>query len=434
MVVLVVGFAALSTMQAARVARERDRAEYEAAKARALNDFLQEALLAPDPIEGLGRDATVLQALDSAAARLSRERLVSPAVEASVRSAIGWAYFRLGLYDQSEPLLQAALAQSRTLPRADQSELAQNILRVAQLEARLARHAAAFPLFAEGLALTERVHGDRARQVGAALVPLGELQQSRGDTAAALASLGRAAAIFRERGDSAGLATVDSHLGILEYGRGNLQAAERHFRASLDYRRRLGDHPLVAEALVNLGALLEDLRRPADAEAMYREGLAIGTRALGDDHDMVTATLNNLGLLLGNQGRRFEAEELLRRALAADERKLGPDHPAVAVDLGNLARVACTEPPSADGLSLAERAVRLQTMHAGAEAWETGQARVFVGQCHAVGRRFDDAERELRAGLRLIESALGTGHWRADSARARLAQLDRLRRRAGITR
>jgi serine/threonine protein kinase/Tfp pilus assembly protein PilF len=424
---VVLGFSALTIAQARRLAAERDRAAEAAAKATALNDFLQETLLAPDPIDGLGRDVTVRQALDTAVARLARQRTSSPAVGASVRSAIGWAYFRLGAYDRAEPLLREALRLVRATPRPDSSELARNLLRNAELDARLARTDSAAVAFAEGVALLRRLPPTAGPRLSAALVAQADFERGRGDTSAALTALTEAGALFTREGDSTGLASVQNQLGILEYERGNLETAERHMRATLAFHRRLGDHPLLTESLVNLGALLEDLQRPEEAEALYREGLDIARRTLGQDHDIVTATLNNLGVLLSNQGRASEAQAVLREAVSIDERKLGRDHPAVAIDLLNLARAVCRQPPASDGALLAARAVRILTAHSGRDSWETGQARVVLGTCLTLERRLVDAERELRAGLQRLERHLGPGHWRVDSARARLAELERLR-------
>ncbi len=58
--VAVVAFGVQAVVQSRRVARERDRAQSEASKTRALNDFLQRTLLSPDPLGGIGRDATMV--------------------------------------------------------------------------------------------------------------------------------------------------------------------------------------------------------------------------------------------------------------------------------------------------------------------------------------------------------------------------------------
>jgi len=57
LVALVVGFSVVTALQARRIARERDRAELEAAKATSINTFLQDVLGSADPWErGRSRD------------------------------------------------------------------------------------------------------------------------------------------------------------------------------------------------------------------------------------------------------------------------------------------------------------------------------------------------------------------------------------------
>jgi tetratricopeptide (TPR) repeat protein len=277
--------------------------------------------------------------------------------------------------------------------------------------------------------MRRRVGGNRSREVASALVIAGGFARDRGDTVRAVEALSEARSIYARTGDARGTAAVENQLGVLEYGRGNLAEAERYMRSSLDYHRRsLGRHPFVAEGLGNLGAVLEDLGRPADAEAAYQESLDIALATLGEEHDIVSAILNNLGVLLSNQRRGGDAQRVLRRALAIDERKLGVDNPAVAVDLLNLAQAICRDAPSDEGAAMAARAARLLATSDGATAWTVGQARVIRGQCLTGLRRFAEAERELRDGLHALERGLGGSHRRVDSARVRLAELEQRRR------
>ena len=101
--------------------KQRDRAETEAAVARAVNEFLNNDLLAqasaennqatpgtkPDP------NITVRTVLDRAAARIGGKFLGNPVVEASVRRSIGQTYKQLGLYPDAQPHLEAALKLRR---------------------------------------------------------------------------------------------------------------------------------------------------------------------------------------------------------------------------------------------------------------------------------------------------------------------------------
>ena len=430
-VLAAIAFTGLTVVQARRIARERDRAAEEAAKARALNTFLEQTLLSPDPAVGIGKDATMLQALDSATARLQREPIASTFVDAAVRSAIGRAYFGLGVYGQAEPLLRRALQERESTAASDSSALAESLLQMGDLHAKLGRGDSAAVMFERALTI-RRALGRADPDLAEALSSLGAFLADRGDSVRAPALLEEASRIYTSFRNARDVGRVENQLGVLAYQRGHLDEAERHMRNALgQFRIAFGDHPYVAEVLTNLGAVLEDVHRPKDAEAAYREAIRIGEATLGTDHDMVTATVNNLGVLLSDRGQQAEAAQLLRRALAVDERKLGRDNPAVGVDLLNLALALCRGGPSSEGEALAERAGRILAAHESADSWKLGQVKVVRGTCLTRLRRFDEAEQQLRAGLAALERALGPSHVRVDTARVRLQELERMRHPIG---
>jgi len=421
-----IGFILVTAIQAGRIARERDRATRAAETATSLNAFLQEMLAAADPIERLGKDATMLQVVDSAAARLRTNPIATPEVDAAIRSTIGWTYFKLGIYDRAGPLLFDALRIRRTLPRSDPTDLAESLLRAAAYFAVVAQPDSARPLFEQALELRRRSLGSANPAVAEALLQSGLLFLSQEDTASARRSMNEALDIYRQQNDSAGISAAETHLGQLEYQVGDLKATEARFASALRYRaNRYGEHPLVAEALVNLGGVLEDLGRFDSAEALYRAGVRIGEKTLGHDHDQVTAALNNLGLMIGRRGKVAEAESLLRQAIASDERKFGPEHPVVAIDLINLANVSCRAGKGTAGEPVARRAMDIFRRHGSPSGWELAQVKVILGICLTSLRRYPEADAELRAGIEGLEAALGASSWRVDSARARLGDLQR---------
>lgn len=419
-----IAFMMVTLTQSRRIAQERDRARVEANRASALNDFLQRTLLSPDPFDGFGRNTTMLEALDSASSRLARQPPPLPSVAASMGSAIGWAYFKLGAYDRAEPLLRRALATRQRYTPADSSSIAESLYRLAALQDIRARPDSAALLYSTALSLFRGKSDRNDAELADALIRSGTFFGNRGDTVKARRALEEARTIYGRSADSAGLATADNELGALEYASGNLDRAAMLFQRSLDYRRpHLGNHPLVAGTLSNLGAVLEDLHRPGEAESAYRDALRIGEQTLGPDHDQVTATMNNLGILLDQSGRPAEAEGFLRRAYLTDQRKLGPDHPALGADLLNLSRVLCRTGKAEEGEAMARRSARILARDAGPDSWPVAQARVTTGVCLTFLRRFAEAEAEILAGLRGIEAKLGRSHWRADTARVRLRTL-----------
>jgi tetratricopeptide (TPR) repeat protein len=107
----------LQRQREARLAAEdaRTAAETEARKAERIQGFLRDMLTSVDPAQAQGRDVTVREVLDRAAADAEEALAEEPEVRAEIRLTLGMAYQSLGLYDEAEPHLQASLAERRSL-------------------------------------------------------------------------------------------------------------------------------------------------------------------------------------------------------------------------------------------------------------------------------------------------------------------------------
>ncbi|MDQ6828903.1 MAG: serine/threonine-protein kinase, partial [Gemmatimonadota bacterium] len=103
---------ALREQAAAKTSAQR--ATGEAAKASAVNDFLQNMLASSDPANARGKELSVREVLDQAALTVHSGNLKRPPeVTAGVETAIGRTYFGLGLYDKARPHLDSAYAIRR---------------------------------------------------------------------------------------------------------------------------------------------------------------------------------------------------------------------------------------------------------------------------------------------------------------------------------
>jgi tetratricopeptide (TPR) repeat protein len=105
--------------------------------------------------------------------------------------------------------------------------------------------------------------------------------------------------------------------------------------------------------------LYKNQGRYAEAEPLYRHGLAIREKAPGPEHPDVGNSLTNLGLLYLAQNRYAEAEPLYKRGLAIREKTLGSEHPDVATSLTNLAALNHAQAPGPKCLAHAPQRIRL---------------------------------------------------------------------------
>jgi serine/threonine protein kinase len=288
---------------------ERQRADEEAAIARAISDFMADDILRqagasrqasptrkPDP------DITVRTALDRAAANIAGKFAGQPRVEVALRDAIGSTYSELGVADKAVEQLEIAarLAQA-TLgdEHADTLKCLSHLARVYQYQDRLAQ---AEPLMVQVFEVAKRVNGP----------------------------------------EHPSTLTYMNNLGLLYSDQSKVDAAEALLSNAVDLRRRaLGaDHPDTLTSCNNLAALLSNLRgEHARAEPLYVQVLEVRRRVIGDEHPDTLSSINNLGILYRNLGRYAEAEPLLSEALKGLRKQVGEDHLHTIITLCNVGLV-----------------------------------------------------------------------------------------------
>lgn len=179
-------------------------------------------------------------------------------------------------------------------------------------------------------------HRGEDAATAAAWTALGQLRWALGDLDGAAAAQSRALNIRRDLTDPSGISESLLHLGIVAYHNGEYELAETHLREAMAIAERVGNDPVFARALLNLGNVAADTRSATvEAREMYAKALEIQTR-LGDRYRMADA-LNNIGTLLLREGNLDEAETALLRSL---EIRRETTASGVDAELINLAQIA----------------------------------------------------------------------------------------------
>src|SRR5262249_2894745 len=165
---------------------EKQRADTEAATAKAVNDFLQNDLLAkagasaqsspgtkPDP------DLKVRTALDRAAAGITGKFDGQPLVEASIRQTIGSAYLDLGLYPRAQHEIERAVELRRVAGEEHNATLESqsSLSNILQLEGKYAQ---AEDLYSRVLATRRRLLGERHRDTLSSMNALASVFRQEG--------------------------------------------------------------------------------------------------------------------------------------------------------------------------------------------------------------------------------------------------------------
>jgi Tfp pilus assembly protein PilF len=270
-------------------ARKAERiAQEESAKATAINAFLLDTLGSANPVEGKGRDVTVLEALKSAAEKIAQAFPDQPRVEGEVRTVIGITYLRLGRYEEAEELLRAAVK------------------------------------------ILDGTPGDPQGLVSA-LNSLGILRQERGDLKEAESLQSRALSILREKkGDlDQDVLSIQSNLALLYQDMGSYEEAAKLMRQTLESDRRLwgNEHVSVAMDLNNLGNLLLKKGDYQESEPLLREAVDILKK---QDRPELSIVMGNLGDLITRKGDPAAAESIFAEARTMGLRVFGDQNQDVA--------------------------------------------------------------------------------------------------------
>jgi tetratricopeptide (TPR) repeat protein len=240
----------------------------------------------------------------------------------------------------------------RQVAAADPVPLTATLFNLAWLLADLEDFAAAEVKFKEVVALRLKQAGADSREVAVARMGLAAVYLAQGKYLAALEPYGQATAVLRKMEGVKGLAeSIDQfQRGLLArrlpswssgvFGKTGLQEAERCLRQSLALARKaVGDrHAYVALVLFELGEVLEDSHRDAEAEQVYRDCLQI-VRVYGLEHPKAGIVLNHFCPLLQRRGKAAEARLLAEEALQKRLARYGPDHPLVAESRLTAARL-----------------------------------------------------------------------------------------------
>jgi eukaryotic-like serine/threonine-protein kinase len=283
------------------------RARRQAAVAQAVNDFLQNDLLAqasaqaqvergvkPDP------NITVRTVLDRAAQRVNGKFAAQPEVEVALRNTMASAYIDLGLYPEARKQLERALELGRRTLGNDNPATLTAVHDLGLVAGEQGRYGEAEALDRQALDGQRRVLGPKSLNTLRAMDNLATAYTKEG-------KFSDAEKLYLQT-----LANENEVLGP----------------DSSDRVRTMND----------LADIYMDEEKYAPAEALLSEALAIEERVDGPDHPDTLVTMINLANVELYQGKTGQSEKLHAQAFETAKRVLGPAHPrtlTAMVALGN---------------------------------------------------------------------------------------------------
>jgi serine/threonine-protein kinase len=171
--------------------------------------------------------------------------------------------------------LQTTLDRRRALSGPDSPEVAESLVALGLLRVGQAQYDEAERLVRDGLAMSKRHLLPNDPAVARATTALGEVLVERGEYPAAIEVLEEAVRLHSERESaSADLAASLRQLANTHFYAGNYDTADELARRVLLMTRQLNGerHPLVAEDLINLGAVQNEARPVCGRGAVLSRG------------------------------------------------------------------------------------------------------------------------------------------------------------------
>ena len=426
MVLALIGLAFGSTVALIKVRRANEQSQREAAKAKAVSDFLEHTLSAADPLKQ-GRNVTVAEVLEKAAGSIGEDFKGQPEVEAAVRHTVARTSQAIGLNTQAAEQARQALALRERTLGPEHPDTLSAVFVLAENESILGR-------YPQGEALHRRTWEGRQRVLGGehrdTLIAQNALAMSLFDLDR------RAEAELLERRvvevssrvlgpDHEDTLRAQTNLANILEARGQVSEAEALLKDTLERKRRtIGpDHPSTLNTMSTLGLLLQNASRHAESEPYTRAVYAARLQLLGTDHFDTLGAKGNLALLVRRQGRLDEAEVLTREVVEAEIRLLGDKHETSLNSMNNLGMILARQKRFAEAETWQLRAwhTAQQTLPPG--HWRTQVFERDYGSTLIGLRRYAEAEQHLMAAHRALLAAFGPAHRRTTSAAGALGNL-----------
>lgn len=353
---------------------QRNEAQWERRRAEEATVFLVDLFEVSDPYRTVGERITVREVLDRGVSRLRDGLADNPLLRATLLTTTAKVYQNLSLFEESEALLQEALALRRR-------ELGENAPDAVGSEHDLANLRLDQERFQEAAEDLEQVIGQRRQQddfsaLAAALYDAAIARRGLGQRDQAEVLLAEALELQKTAGDTLAVAQARNLLGRLKRSEGQYDTAEQVLREVLATRQQHlpKDHPLITQTLNDLAITLQQDGQLAAAEQLYRDILATHERVFGQQHHQVLTALHNLAGVLVDRGRVTEAMSLYDRSRALVSNLYGDDHPAMGRLLYIRAKAHRVAGQLDRAVPLARQAWQIQRDHFGLEHPETLRA------------------------------------------------------------
>lgn len=418
--VFIVVFIAMTIFQAKRVERERDVALEQKQRAESVTGFLVDTYESFNPAATLGEQITARQVLNEGVKRLDEQ--LQPELQVDLLQTMGKVYGHLGLYSESESLLQKALAIHDNNPDTEPADRAQLLHLIARNQVENGQYKTAINTIQEAIPLRDPNRPDAKLLQASDLKVMARAHNNLENYATAEKQYGQALDLLREAtGDNSHevALTINAMATALD-GEDSEQRADRLYQQSLKILRQHfhGDHPSIAETLLALSHTHRNLDQLPSAESYAADAIAMLQRVYDEPHPDLAIALNSMGLIQKELENYSLAADYYIESLEIKRSLLGDEHPRVAMSLFNLAYIKYLYTDDLDG---AESDFR-EALEIGTNIWEYDHKNIYkfrasLGFVLSAKGQLDEAESLFRQCLEILSAKQPYQNYQADIAK-----------------
>jgi len=462
----------VTSIQAKRIAEQRDAANREKQTSEAVANFMLNVFAAADPFTVQDKQVTAGELLDRAAKNIHEDLDQQPAVKARLLEAIGRSYQRQGHANIGIGLLEEALQIRRRQEGGNNPALVPTLSNLARAQLFQSETAAAKASLEEAHGLLEKAGKKDSAEYAHILADLSRVEYERGETATARQRIEEALPLLKKHYGTKHIevASALTLLGYILQWQGDFTEMEHvAAEAVATYQSSTPElHPdrmlaegLLAESLFGLGRideaapqiervfaakkkvfgekssriadelqLLVRLRRAQnrldDAESFARESLSIKLQTLGEQNQNTAYARTTLAVILWQLDKPTEAERELRSALVAYKKLLPAENLQVASANHYLAETLLSQNRINEAQEQAKQTL-LDLEKADAVPWRLARTQSTFAQSLVASNRLDEAQHLLETSYRLLSESTGVEKHTVALARDRLANLYKIR-------
>jgi tetratricopeptide (TPR) repeat protein len=365
-----------------RALQQKQRADDQAATAKAESNFLENDLLSQAGVRSQTRagakpdpDLKVRTALDRAAAHIQGKFDKQPLVEASVQLSIGMAYRDIGVYPEARRHIERAIELRRGALGEQNRDTLTSMRDLASLCASEGKFPQSVALYNQVLDGQRRVLGNDHRDTVETIFELATVYESTGDSAKAEPLLKQALEMQTRVLGKENIDTLETsgRLATLYVSRREYGKAEPMLTQTLEAQRRIlgEEHPDTLLSMQSLATLYLNENKYAQAEPLLTKALELQRRELGDENRETIYGTKMLAYLYELEGKYGECEALYARALEVERRTLGEEHSDTLTTMQNLGDVYHEDGKYKEAEPLTLKTLEIRRRLLGDEARET---------------------------------------------------------------